>query len=108
MSRPQLHSRFTPAAKSDLDELIAYLEDAAGVEMADRFIDAVQDLLELLMVTPGLGRRYRFKSGRTLEMRRFVLKAPFEQWIVFYTVTETDILVEQILHGARDLDAFFD
>lgn len=108
MSRPQLQTRFTPAGKADLDELIAYLEEKSGIEMANRFIDAVEHTLELLMSSPGLGRRYRFKSGKTLEMRRFPLGEPFAEWILFYTVTENDILVEQMLHGARDLETFFD
>ena len=56
-------------------------------------------------------RRLIFHRQRRMllgEASPMVLGAPFAHWILFYTVNETEVLVERILHGARDLDAFFD
>jgi len=37
-------------------------------------------------------------------LRRFVVN----QYVVFYSITDTTLIIERILHGAQDIEALFD
>ena len=68
--------------------------DAAG-----RFFDAAKEAFELVARHPAIGRLRSFSlSG----VRSWVVPG-FENYVVFYQPTETEVQILAVLHGARDL-----
>jgi len=79
-----------------------YLE-RAGQEIADQFLDCVEQTLEDLSQHPGLGRRRRFRHPDLKGLRSFGVAPPFRVRILFYRFTDHELIVERLIHGARDL-----
>ena len=76
--------------------------DAAG-----RFLEsAYRTFLELAQM-PELGRPRRFSHARLHKLRSFRIR-DFENYLVFYAPVADGIEVYHVLHGARDLEAFFE
>jgi len=100
MSRPLV---VAPQAESDLDELAEYL-GRDDRRLAERFLAAADATFADLTVTPGLGGLREFRDVRLQSLRSWRIRG-FENWLVFYRVTEEGIEVVRVLHGARDLEA---
>jgi toxin ParE1/3/4 len=88
-----------PLAKIDLAGIWDYIaEDSES--RADAFIDAIDQNFHVLAEQPALGRsREELAEG----LRSF----PIGQYIIFYQTIPGGIKIVRVLHGARDLDAFF-
>lgn len=85
----------TPSAEQDLDEI--WLTIAAdSVDRADKFVDTLTDRFVALSKSPRMGRpRNELADGlRSLAFRNYV---------VFYSYRDRHLLIERVLHGARDL-----
>ena len=66
---------------------------------ADRFFKAAKDAFELLRRHPGLGRLRSFSlSG----IRSWGIR-DFEDYLIFYLPTKTEVQVYAVWHGAQDL-----
>ena len=79
-----------------------YLEQA-GEEVAEGFLAAVLATLRQLATHPGLGVQRRFRRASLRGIRSFKVEAPFAVILVFYRFTETELIAERLMHGARDL-----
>ena len=93
-----------PAAERDLAACAAYIAED-NVDAALRFIDAVEETVEALALSPMLGTATAFAHPELAGLRRRLVHRPFERYLIFYraeSVTETVELV-RILPGERDL-----
>ena len=79
-----------------------YLEHADAT-VANRYLDAVWATLLLLVTQPELGRRRRFRHSALKNLRSYRVVAPFEVHLIFYRHDASELSVERLMHGARDL-----
>jgi toxin ParE1/3/4 len=88
-----------PQAAADIFEIWDYIADD-NVTAADRWVDQLDEQLELLATQPAMGRARDELAPR---VRSF----PFGRYVIFYQPIDDGIDVVRILHGARDIDAVF-
>ena len=96
----------TSPARVDLREAAFYLDEQT-FGLGDRFLIATERAFEQLAETPGLGAVRRFDDPRFTGLRSWRIRG-FENWLVFYRVTEEAVEVVRVLHGARDVDTVLD
>lgn len=86
--------RYTPRALDDLAEISKYLIER-NAPAADAVGTSVRTVVSLLREFPA--------SGRVLERRPTVRVIPLVRYpyLIFYTVTEDEIAVLHVRHGAR-------
>jgi len=88
-----------PLAEADIFEIWDYIADDS-FEAADRWLDQLDEILQLIATQPMMGRaREELEHG----LRSF----PFGRYVTFYMPTSNGIDVVRVLHGARDIDALF-
>ena len=68
-------------------------------DAAERFFKAAEDAFELLRRHPGLGR---LRSFSLPGVRSWGIR-DFENYLVFYVPTKTELQVLAVLHGAQNL-----
>ena len=78
--------------------------EAVREGFGDRFIDAWLKEVRLLAEHPFLGRVRRF---RIPGVRSWQVGHPFENYLIFYHVTEQAVEIVRVLHGAMDLESIF-
>ena len=83
-----------------------FLATAASREIATRFIDAFEAVLERLQQFPRQGTPWPTGNPELQGIRR-LLMTTFRIWI-FYRETPTHIEIVRVLHGSRDLPALLD
>ena len=98
---------FRPQAWRDISECAEYLETHSGIELAERFLDAVMETTQLLIKMPHIGSPCRFRRSELQDFRTLQV-TNFERWLIFYQTVEADVEIARILHGARDLRSIFD
>ncbi len=89
-----------PLAERDLDDIWLYIADDDPAA-ADRQIDRFSEIFAAIGTSPRIGVD---SSEIAAYLRRFVV----DQYVVFYSITDTAIIVERILHSARNMEALFD
>lgn len=85
----------TPLADQDLDE-IWFTIATDSVERADKFVDALTKRFVTLSRSPRAGR---VRSELLPSLRSF----SFRSYVIFYSITGEGVLIERVLHGARDI-----
>lgn len=88
---------FSPAARDDLVELALYIAQDNPVRAAS-FVDELQDRCLALGKAPGIGTA-RPELGEGVSM------LPHGRYLIFYRHTRTQVRVERVMHGARDIGA---
>jgi toxin ParE1/3/4 len=88
---------------ADFDQQYNWYLEQAGEELAERFLNAVENTLRSLLAQPDLGRRRKFRHPALTGIHSFQVKSPFQNILVFYRHTATELSVERLMHGARDL-----
>ena len=86
----------TSKAQSDLVDIWLYIANDSPAA-ADKFLDQIDSICELLSASPVLGRS-REELGRNL--RSF----PVGDYLIFYRPIRSGIVVVRVLSGYRDLD----
>lgn len=96
--------RLRPLAESDLEEIwLRIVDDDPGA--ADAMIDRFTEIFELIRRQPGMGAPTPALGPRAEGMlRRF----PVGNYVIFYTEAVDTLVVERVLHGARDIEALFE
>jgi toxin ParE1/3/4 len=88
---------------ADLARRVDWYREHASPEIAERFVDAVQDTLHGLAQTPGMGRP-RFADWPELAgLHSWRVNRPFQRHLIFYRFKTEHLLAERLIHGARDL-----
>jgi toxin ParE1/3/4 len=90
--------RLAPEAEADLDELWYYVASNSSIEVADRLVDSLTTRFFLLARHPRAGRR---RDDLWPGMRVF----PVGDYVVLYRVEGTDVLIDRVVRGSRDLEA---
>lgn len=93
--------RVRASAREDLGRITADLVDRAGVDVALRFQEAWDEVVELLARSPAAGRSHAARRVEGVALRRRTIPT-FDNYVVFYVFEET-VDVVRVLHGARDL-----
>jgi len=86
--------RFTLPALADLDSILDYIS-ARSPQGAARVHARIKAILELLLNYPRMGARTDDPTIRRLTTTPY-------PYLVFYQITETEIIIHAIRHGARD------
>jgi toxin ParE1/3/4 len=74
-----------------------------GEALADRFIDRVEESLQLLARQPGVGHPGRYRHRRLAGLRVWAVARPFGDWLMFYWDRPEHVDLFRLMHGARDL-----
>ena len=84
-----------PSAEQDLDEI--WLTIAAdSIDRADKFVDALTSRFVLLSRSPRMGRPRKDLAGG-------LRSVAFRNYVIFYSYRDRNLLIERVLHGARDI-----
>ena len=86
--------RYTLPALADLDAVLGYIE-AHSPQGARRVQARIQAIIDLLLLHPGVGTHTDDPTIR----RMTALPYPY---VIFYEVTEAEIIIHAIRHAARD------
>ena len=87
-------------AEVDLANIYGYIA-ARNLDAAERFKTEAEQALALLAEHPELGPRPGWKTRHT-ELRFWVISR-FHNYLVYYEPRETDVSVERVLDGRRDV-----
>ncbi|MDH5723014.1 MAG: type II toxin-antitoxin system RelE/ParE family toxin [Alphaproteobacteria bacterium] len=88
--------QFSQKASRDIDEIYLYGLINFGEDQADFYSEKMKKLmLETLRHNPEIGR---LDTRVNPAVRRF----EFESHVIFYDVTETEIIIVRILYGGMD------
>lgn len=92
---------YSKPALNDIEGIIDYLIQYSSTA-AEKFIDHLDHKINLLKPFPKIGATPRIENLKEKGYRIIVLK---HKYLLFYTVAENEqvIMIERILHGARDL-----
>ena len=96
--------RRRPQFDRDFAELVMRFKEQAGDAVAWRFVEAVENLIDLLSEHPLLGRERR---DLTPEGVRSFVMSRFRNYLVFYRVSHNEVVFMRLRHGAMDLPTIF-
>ena len=93
--------RLAPEAEIELDEIWYFIAtESRSVDIADRFTNSITDRFLLISTHPYAGRpRDDLRPG----LRSF----PAGQYLIFYRLLDTDVLILHVAHGRRNLETLF-
>lgn len=89
--------RLSPAAASELDELLEYLLREGGPGPASRAVAEFSRAFELLAEQPGIGRMWDELSDQSVRLW------PVWSYLVVHEPAARPLTIVRILHGSRDL-----
>jgi len=98
---------YRAAARRAIAEIAAYIErESHSRTVADEFIDKLTDYCERLARLPGMMGRPRPELGHD------VRSATFGNYVIFLRYADEDgtrshLYVTHVVHGARDIDTYF-
>jgi toxin ParE1/3/4 len=97
--------RFTirPLAWREINTHLDYLQERAGCETAERFLDQLLSSLDDLSKMPRMGQLCGFRKAATRRLRRWPVKG-FENWLIFYQPRRDGVEIVHVMHGARDIE----
>ena len=95
-----------PRARLDLLEQFTYFGERDGVDLAERYLTAVEETCRRLAEHPRSGTRYDSGIAKLNGLRHFPVKG-FENYLVFYFPRRNGIEVIRVMHGARDIGGVF-
>ncbi len=88
--------KFSQQASRDIDEIYLYGLINFGEDQADIYSEKVKNLvLETLCRNPEIGRL-------DTRVNPAIRRLDFESHVIFYDVTETEIVIVRILHASMD------
>jgi plasmid stabilization system protein ParE len=95
------------AARDDiLRQFRFYLVDQDAPEVANRFLEAVQETVEELIRMPNMGAPKYLGNETLRELRSWPVQG-FEDIRVYYLIEEEVLRVIRVLHGKRNLRRIF-
>jgi toxin ParE1/3/4 len=96
------------AAKRDLIVQWVWYAENGGVELADKFLTAVEATLDLLQLHPEIGFATACAKLELAGMRRFPAGESFDKILLFYLPCADGIDLVRVIHGSRDLPSLFE
>jgi toxin ParE1/3/4 len=95
---------YRPGARREINRVLEFLEEQAGLEVAERFLDALMHSADQLAQHPQMGRLCGFTRPNTRRLRRWPVRG-FDNWLIFYQPRRDGVEIVHVMHGARDIDA---
>jgi toxin ParE1/3/4 len=95
--------RFAPWFDADLHFRAAWYAERGGNQLAERFVSAVEATVSKLAENPQHGRRSFPKDIDLVEIHSVLVERPFHKYILYYRFTAEVLVLERLIHGARDL-----
>jgi toxin ParE1/3/4 len=94
--------RIAPHARADLDEIWLYIaRESNSSSIATRTIASIADKFGLFARFPHLGKSLES------DMRPNIRTFPVSSYMIFYSAKQSEIRILRIIHGSRDMQAFF-
>jgi toxin ParE1/3/4 len=87
-------------AEIDLAEAYQFI-GTDSPSSAERFLDAVDAAIRLLMKNPRAGRSRDFDSQLAHSIRSWQVRG-FESYLIFYRMTDNYFEIVRLIHAARD------
>jgi toxin ParE1/3/4 len=91
------------AARRDLVQQWVWYAENAGVEVADRFLRAADETLDLLSTQPESGAAFFVRQPELRNMRRFPVSDGFGKILLFYFPLQDGVDLIRVVHGSRHL-----
>ena len=88
---------------ADVERQFEWYAVNADLEIANRYLDAVEAICKLLEQHRLLGPLAKLRHPRLREWRFIVVFRPFQKHILFYETNGDDVLMRRAMHGHRDL-----
>ncbi len=95
-----LQFRLTSPAIQDIEEIADYIARQSGLETAERFLNKLDAKFSRIAQFPNLGRQRD-------EILQGLRSLPVEQYLIFYTVSQTSVDILRVVSGYRNLTALF-
>lgn len=92
----------SPDSIRDFHLQFRWYAQEAGWDVAARYLEPVDEALDLLASQPGLGKRRRFRYDRLRGIRSFRVTPPFNRNLLFYRFDEQALYAERVVYGTRD------
>jgi toxin ParE1/3/4 len=99
--------RIREAARRDITAQWVWYAENAGIETAERFLDAVEATARMLSGQPESGIRTAVANRQLGDMRRFPAIDGFEAMLLFYLPSQDGIELVRGIRGSRDLRRLF-
>lgn len=64
---------------------------------------AVETILEFLAQYPQLGTRCAYPEPQLADMRFYLVQKPFERHLIYYRISDEELVAFRVVSGARDL-----
>ena len=88
---------------ADVEQQFEWYAVNAGWEIAERYLAAVQATCQFLGQYPNVGPRVGFNHPSLQYLRFFVVFRPFKKHVLFYEVTDKNVVMRRAMHGSRNL-----
>jgi toxin ParE1/3/4 len=89
--------RKTPQADRDLDSIWDFIA-SGSVRAAEKLIDRIGEIFEMLVDNPLAGRERR-------ELRADLRSFPVGNYVIFYIPLPDGVEIIRVMHGRQDIDA---
>lgn len=87
------------SARRDLIAQWVWYADNGDIELADRFLAAVEATLELLSLHPEIGVAIAWAKSEVAGIRRLPVGGSFDNILLFYRVSEEGTELIRVIHG---------
>jgi toxin ParE1/3/4 len=87
----------------DLARILDYFIDQDAVDVAQRFVVALDETFASIADLPNLGHPWESPEARSQGLRYWPV-IRFENYLVFYRQTANGILIKRLFHGSQDIE----
>ena len=87
----------------DFDRQVSWYVEQAGDTVDRRFMAAVWKSLGAIAAQPGMGKKRRFRHSKLKRLHSFRVAPPYDVHLIFYRLTESELIAERLMSGRRDL-----
>ena len=99
-------TRRRPALR-DLQEHFEFLYKQAGLDTADRFLQAAETTISDLAAMPEMGSLQHFTNPRFAGTRRWRVRG-FDNYLIFYRPLPNGIEILRVLYASRNIASLFE
>lgn len=89
--------------KRDFEHQAEWYLRHANDEIAQGYLDSLDETLRLLTIHPGMGRLRRYRHSELKGLRSFRINPPYQRHLIFYRHGSTTLSAVRVIDGGRDL-----
>jgi toxin ParE1/3/4 len=95
-----------PQVIQDLIELATYLAEDS-LDISERFLFSAEKTFQKLSQFPQRGKLSNFKHPQLIDIRQQAIEG-FRKYVIFYRLTDSEVEIIRVIHGARDIEAILE